>query len=69
MAATKAPAPVETFQAQVERALVQALSMALEPADRIKALAVAVRYLAVKNKLVTGVHGSAYDDDDLDVEA
>lgn len=64
-----AASPPETFQQQVEHALVDALSMNLEPADRLKALAVAVRYLAVKNKLVTGLHGSAFDDDDDDPES
>lgn len=68
--AKTAKAPTE-FQAQVEDALVRALADGdMEPSDRIKVLAVAVRFLAVKSKLVTGEHGSAYldDDDDLEVE-
>lgn len=64
------PPRVETlsFQAQVEAAIQAALVSDLEPADRMKLLGVAVRYLAVKSKLVTGEHGSAFDleDEDLD---
>ena len=63
--ATK-PATTPSFQNQVEEAIQAALVAPLEPADRIKVLAVAVRYLAVKAKLVTGEHGSAFDDDDDD---
>lgn len=55
-----------TFEDAVEEALKDMLTKDLEPADRIKALAVSVRWAAVKARLVTREHGSGFDDPDLD---
>jgi hypothetical protein len=57
------------FEESVERALTLELkSIAnMEPAERIKLLAVATRYVAIKARLVTGEHGSGFEEDlDLD---
>ncbi len=56
----------QSFSARIEEAIVQALGESLEPADRMKLLAVAVRFLAVKAKIVTGEHGSAFLEDEED---
>ena len=59
----------ETFETAVERALIVALNGIgeLEPGDKIKLLAVASRYVAIRARLTTGEHGSGFEDaDDLD---
>ena len=69
MAARVKATAEQSFSNRIEEAIVAALGEDLEPADRMKLLAVAVRFLAVKAKIVTGEHGSAYleeDDDDAD---
>ena len=59
----------ESFEQSVERALIVALEgiAGLDPGDKIKLLAVASRYVAIRARLTTGEHGSGFDDaDDLD---
>lgn len=55
-----------SFEEAVEAALIEMLGRELEPADRIKALAVSVRWAAVKARLVTREHGSGFDDPEID---
>lgn len=61
----------QTFENAVEQALITALNgiAALEPTDKIKLLAVASRYVAIRSRLQTEEHGSGFadlDNDDLD---
>ena len=61
----------ETFEQSVERALIVALEGigGLEPADKIKLLAVASRYVAIRARLTTADHGSGFEDPDgLDLD-
>lgn len=61
----------KSFEKAVEEALIQALEGIghLEPTDKIKLLAVASRYVAIRARLVTDEHGSGFgpslDDDSL----
>ena len=60
-------APPQTqrgFEVSVEEALTRELKHIanMEPAERIKLLAVATRYVAIKARLVTGEHGSGFDE-------
>jgi len=60
----------QRFEEAVESALITALNgiAALEPTDKIKLLAVASRYVAIRARLTTSEHGVGFleDDDDLD---
>lgn len=61
----------QTFESAVERALITALNgiSALEPTDKIKLLGVASRYVAIRARLTTAEHGSAFlDDPDEDLD-
>lgn len=54
----------KTFETAVEEALIEALEgiSGLEPSDKIKLLAVASRYVAIRARLTTEEHGSGFDD-------
>lgn len=57
----------KSFTDTVEDALMGMLKQdGLEPADRIKCLAVSVRWAAVKARLVLPEHGEGFLDDDSD---
>ena len=59
-----APTAAQRFEESVEQALITALNGIglLEPGDKIKLLAVASRYVAIKARLVTSEHGSGFGD-------
>lgn len=54
----------EGLEAVVERAISSGLGNQMTTAERTALLAVAVRYLAVKNKLLNPEHGSGFEEDD-----
>lgn len=60
-----------TFDSEVERALTAALAWGAETGEdrerRLKALAISVKWCAVKAKIVTAEHGSGFADDDEDL--
>ena len=65
-----AASTAQRFEDAVEEALTRELNAiaSMEPTEKIKLLAVATRYVAIKARLVTGEHGSGFADldDDLD---
>ncbi len=65
-----APSTAQRFEEAVEAALTLELNAiaSMEPTEKIKLLAVATRYVAIKARLVTGEHGSGFGDDDDDLD-
>lgn len=65
-----APTAAQRFEDAVEAALTRELDgiARMEPTEKIKLLAVATRYVAIKARLVTGEHGSGFDDPDDDLD-
>jgi hypothetical protein len=63
--AGRPPGP-KSFEERIERAIAKMLQLELEPKDRIQLLAVAVRWAAVKGRIILPEHGSGFEDPDTE---